>query len=94
MQPVKSVTAARQAILLALLPENRGGKTVEGLGGMGDAAVQRSTIKDKVLEQLEIEALQGRQRFVFTATPRPKVATYRLPGQCLNFLGIALGRLR
>lgn len=94
MQPVKSVTAARQEILLALLPENRGGKKVEGLSGMGDAAVQRTTFKDKVLQQLEIEAVKDRRRFVFTATPQAKVATYRLPGQCFNFLASGLGRLR
>ena len=94
MQPVKSVIAARQEILLALLPENHRGKKVEGLSGMGDAAVQRTTTKDKVVQQIEIEALKDRRRFVFTATPQAKVATYRLPGQCINFLGSGLARLR
>ena len=94
MQPVKSVTAARQEILLALLPENRGGKKVEGLTGMGDAAVQRSTVKDKVVQQIEIEAVKDRRRFLFAATPQAVVATYRLPGQCFNFLASGLSRLR
>ena len=94
MQPVKSLTAARQAIMLALLPENRGGKKVEALSGMGDAAVQRTTVKDQIVQQIEIETVQGRRRFLFAATPRSEVASYRLSGQCFNFLASGLSRLR
>ena len=94
MQPVKSVTAARQEIMLALLPENRNGKKVEALSGLGDAAVQRTTAKDQVLQQLEIETVLDRRRFLFTATPGPKAPPYRLPWQCFNFLASGLNRLR
>lgn len=94
MQPVESVNAARRAITLALLPENRGGKIVEALPNMGDGGVQRTTVKDEVLQRLEIEAVQDRQRFLFTATPRAKVVTSKFSWRCVNFLGIGLGRLR
>jgi hypothetical protein len=91
-EPMASETAARQAVLLARLPENHRGKTVEVLVGFGDSSFHRSTIDNGLRRDLEFEAAKGRRRIVLTVQPRDgQPVDYRLLGQSINFFGVALG---
>lgn len=82
-----SVRAARQSILMARLPEERHGRVVEALTGVGDDGVVRRVTADGTMHDLQFEAVKGRRRFVLDVTPRPDPAVgLRLYAQAHDFL--------
>ncbi len=91
---LKSATAARQAILLARLPENRQDKTVEPLPKMGDDGLSRATMEQGKLTLFEIEAAKGQRHFLLTVRARDGSGlTYRIAGASISFLGAGIAAL-
>jgi hypothetical protein len=64
-----SPTAARQAILMARLPERNRGRTIEPLTNVGDDAIYRATVEGRITKLLEFEAVKGRRHVVMTVRP-------------------------
>ena len=91
---LKSATIARQAILLARLPENRLGKIVEPLPKMGDDGLSRATMDQGALTLFEVEAVNGRRYFLLTVRMRDGSAiNYRVAGASIDFLGAGIAEL-
>jgi hypothetical protein len=89
----KSPVLARFSIAADMLPENRHGRTVEGVAGLGDAALSRRTIVAGRTTLLEFEVAKGRRHFLLTVTPRRgEGVSERLYGQSLSFLGRGIAR--
>ena len=92
---LKSVLVARQTILMARLPENHRGKSVEPLPRMGDDGLSRATRENGVLKLFEIEAVRGRRHFLLTVRTRDgSEINYRIPDASISFLGIGLAALQ
>ena len=88
---LKSPFEARQAILVARLPENRRGKLVEPLPRMGDDGLSRATMESGQLKLLEIEAVKGQRHFLLTVRTRDGSGiNYRIADATVSFLGIGL----
>ena len=89
-----SPLAARQAILMARLPENHRGKTVEPLPKLADDGLSRATVENGVTKLYEIEAVKGRRHFLLTVRPRDGGdVSYRTAGAAINFLGSGISGL-
>ncbi len=93
-KPLASEAAARQAILLARLPENRRGKTVEPLPKLGDDGLSRATVENGAITLFELEAVKSRRHFLLTVRPLPgKDVNYRVSAASINFLGSGISGL-
>ncbi len=89
-----SPLAARQEILMARLPENRRGKTIEPLPKMGDDGLSRATVVDGKTTQYEIEAVKGRRHFLMTVRPSTEGdLDYRIQAASVSFLGVGISAL-
>lgn len=89
-----SPMAARQTILMARLPENHRGKTVEPLPKMGDDGLSRSTNEQGALRLYEIEAVKGRRHFLMTLRPNDGAPlNYRVTDASVSFLGVGIREL-
>ena len=92
---LKSPILARQTILMARLPENHRGKTVEPLPRMGDDGLSRATVENGAVKLFEIEAVQGRRHFRLTVRRRDGSAIgYRISSASINFLGSGIAAVR
>jgi hypothetical protein len=90
-----STLAARQTILMARLPENHPGKTIEPLPRMGDDGLSRATRENGAIKTFEIEAVQGRRHFLLTVRARDGSAiSHRIADASISFLGIGLAALQ
>jgi len=86
---------ARQTILMARLPENRRGKTVEPLPRLGNDGLSRATMENGAVKLLEIEAVQGRRHFLLTVRRRDGSAiNYRISSASIDFLGGGIAAVR
>ena len=86
-----SPTMARQAILMARLPEKNRGKRIEPLIGVGDDGIYRATIEDGITRALELEAVKGRPHVLMTVRPRTAVGVnYIRARQSIAFLAVGL----
>jgi hypothetical protein len=91
----ESAILARQTILMARLPENRRGKTVEPLPRLGDDALSRATMENSAVKLFEIEAVQGRRHFLLTVRRRDGSAiNYRISNGSINFLGSGIAAVQ
>ncbi|MBS0550204.1 MAG: hypothetical protein JSR24_20800 [Proteobacteria bacterium] len=87
-RPMKSPIVARQEILMARLPENRRGATIEPLPRMGDDGLSRAIRKDGALMLFEIEAVKNRRHFLLTVRTRDGAAIdQRIADATISFLG-------
>ncbi|MEI6201365.1 MAG: hypothetical protein WCP68_05395 [Enhydrobacter sp.] len=88
---MQSEAAARTAIVIARLPENHRGKTLEALPKMGDGGNMLTVVEDRVVKVLEIEAIMGRRHFLMTVR---STGAYGLPDRvqwhAINFLGVGV----
>ena len=86
---------ARQAILMARLPENHRGKTVEPLPRLGDDGLSRAAMENGAVTLFEIEAVQGRRHYLLTVRRRDGSAlNYRISSASIDFLGSGLAAVR
>ncbi len=89
-----SPLAARQTILMARLPENHHGQTIEPLPKLGDDGLSRTTVENGATTRFELEAVKGRRHFLLTLQPHGGgVLTYRVTGASISFLGSGIAGL-
>jgi len=92
---LKSTLVARQTILMARLPENHRGKSVEPLPRMGDDGLSRATKENGALTLFEIEAVKGQRHFLLAVRTRDgSEINYRIADASISFLGIGLAALQ
>ena len=89
-----SPLAARQTILLARLPENHRGQTIEPLPRLGDDGLSRVIVEKGVTKRFELEAVKGRRHFLLTLQSRNGAElNYRVTGASIDFLGSGIAAL-
>ena len=89
-----SPMAARQAILMARLPENHCGKAVEPLPRLGDDGLSRATTQDGALMLFELEAAWGARHYLLSVRMRDgSDVNYRIAAFSPSFLGIGIAEL-